>query len=357
MKPFTQFITEIRAQMTDKDAMKLLGLEPGFSTDDLKSARRKAAMSAHSDRGGSDEAMAKINNAFDTLIKGSKATAGAEKIYQDFKTRDADDQEKLKALHPVVQGTIAEKLDLPAFQAHFTKIFGEPFAASGGFGDFHTYGGRVLEYTNYNAVFQNNSKTIVMTFSVSVYMNELLRSKALSSPDAFLTMSIWSDILVNRKKIKLTQREYKMAQSSGVLSDPNVLFPADKLAKQTAKSGKSGTLKKADAVLTFKRELGAEMSVQHDGTIYAYVPMGGELKASFYRRTFMGKAMWMSGSVYRKHRTEGHFDTATFWEEPGAMHYLWNGLREVQSRKLDDPKAIVAAINQIVQGWKSKNKE
>lgn len=52
----------------------VLGVEPGVSDEDLRRARRRAAMAAHPDRGGSAETMAGINAAY-TTIMGRRRTA------------------------------------------------------------------------------------------------------------------------------------------------------------------------------------------------------------------------------------------------------------------------------------------
>lgn len=44
-----------------------LGIEPGATPEEIKSAFRRAAMKAHPDRGGSAEAMQAVNDAFNAL--------------------------------------------------------------------------------------------------------------------------------------------------------------------------------------------------------------------------------------------------------------------------------------------------
>jgi curved DNA-binding protein CbpA len=58
--------------------LEVLGLKPGrtYSPDEIKKAFRKASMKAHSDKGGSDEAMRAVLAARDALIKKSKPQRG-----------------------------------------------------------------------------------------------------------------------------------------------------------------------------------------------------------------------------------------------------------------------------------------
>lgn len=55
------------AVMTRSEAIRELGLKPGFSEKDLKSAYRKRSLETHPDKGGSDGAFIKVAEAFEVL--------------------------------------------------------------------------------------------------------------------------------------------------------------------------------------------------------------------------------------------------------------------------------------------------
>ena len=57
------------AVMTEKEALEVLGLPPGSSTDEITAAFTKLMLKVHPDSEGSDWMAAKLNQARDTLLK------------------------------------------------------------------------------------------------------------------------------------------------------------------------------------------------------------------------------------------------------------------------------------------------
>jgi DnaJ domain len=62
--------------MTDRGARSILGLPPVFTPHDLKRAYRRAAADNHPDRGGSNERMVLVNEAFE-MLSGRPAVSAA----------------------------------------------------------------------------------------------------------------------------------------------------------------------------------------------------------------------------------------------------------------------------------------
>ncbi|MCE7887174.1 MAG: molecular chaperone DnaJ [Alphaproteobacteria bacterium PRO2] len=55
--------------MTEKEALEVLGLEPGATKDQITDSYKKLMMKVHPDSEGSDWMAAKLNQARDTLLK------------------------------------------------------------------------------------------------------------------------------------------------------------------------------------------------------------------------------------------------------------------------------------------------
>ena len=62
--------------MTEEEALRILGLPPGPTADEIKAAHRRIIEQIHPDRGGSDYLAAKVNLAKDFLLKAQGRNQG-----------------------------------------------------------------------------------------------------------------------------------------------------------------------------------------------------------------------------------------------------------------------------------------
>lgn len=188
----------------------------------------------HPDRpGGSNEKMSQANAARDALKarvgNGSVGRPAGEYGQGDSQERNRaqeyrDMDEKRKAYAQVARDAANKHLNIPAFVQHFTTIFGEPFVVTK-----QEWKKENPTVASYDAQFENGARSIVLSFSIYIDYTELYRSRSIAADGSGLSMSIISDILYNRKKVKLTQSNYRMDNQYKVLSDPEQLFPAEKL--------------------------------------------------------------------------------------------------------------------------------
>jgi hypothetical protein len=353
MKSFHVFLLE--REMAYDLALKTLGLKAGFTAAELDAAHKVLLKKYHPDRNPGDkeaaEKMALANAARDALKGRSSGTAGS--YTRETPEQRADTEAKWKAYHEVALNAFAERFNAETFQQHFATIFGEPFTKTS----------RVLPFgaSAYDHAVQarmewaNLSKTIVLEMQVYISLNQLMNSKALSNPEAFLKMSITTEILNNRKKVKLTARDWQMSSEGKVLSNPETLFPAAKLKTQSAKSA-TRKMAKRDILLTFEKELGATVSSGKD--IWVYVPVG-DCKIALWRTMFMKSGSWGINAVWdkTKHEQVRVKSIAFFYESEPVMHWLWNELKAIQQHPPATAQAIAAKVDEMVELYKSKRDE
>jgi len=332
MKRFAQYLKE--ATMTAQDARTILGLGPTFNADDLKTAYRMHSRLNHPDKGGSVDKMKDINVANDVLSKMTSGTRkyGSEDGLRDWKAERAREDERKVAYAKVAMDTFENHFRPIAFSNHFGTIFGQTFThkvlkdakhGTGYFGGHDSYVSRTDEWANAD-------RTIVLAAQFTISFYEMMNKPVLSAADAenSLSVSILSDILYNRKKVKLSQQNYKSFRDSfKALSDPEVCFPAKKMKAQTSKAATSTVLNKRDILLTF----GSELEGRGDSE-WMYVPVG-EYSVCLHRAVFLRAGVWSMYHVVKKRgggtlaKIPGY---ASWFEDHTNMTALWDGLKAIQ---------------------------
>lgn len=340
MKTFHAYLLE--AKMSAQDAMKILGLSGGFSADDLKKAYRASSIANHPDRGGSTAKMQDVNVANDVLSQ--NVGAGGK-----YSTKAADNTaywEDRKAKAMAYAHVATEQFDgvfRPiVFQQHFEKALNTTFTVTRNEGGTISEPMRTaMDYITRTIEWSNEDRTIVLYLYVTVSFAEMFRHTGvmLAATDSMFSTQIQTEILYNRKKIKLTQSNYTWAKTRDAFRNPNILFPAAKLSVK-AKAASTKTLKKADVLLTFKRELNGHVV---DGE-WVYVPIA-DYVVTLHRMTFIGVGTWSCRGVYTKTKYGTGAELAdigytTVYETWEHMTPLFNMLKQLQK---DAPPAKVTA--------------
>lgn len=339
--------------MTPDEALRILGLNRNFTAADLKVAYRKASVENHPDRGGDAEKMKDINNANDVLsnIAGAKTTTASREAQwrESEESRDV----KRKVYADVAVAAFNEHFKPHAFTQQFDKAFGQSFThkVTKDPSQRESSYGYKTDYVSREDEWTNADRTIVMTARFSISFNDLLNRPVLSQADAEtgLNVSVMTDVLVNRKKVKLFQQNYKWRESYRALSDPEVMFPAKKL---TAQSGKAAAraMSKRDIMLTFSSELEGRGDDE-----WMYVPVG-DYKVALNRHVFLRVGGWAINGVYPKKGGSrlGMTTGYTSWlEAPEDMNDLWDGLKSLQRA---GTHYTVDQIVQFLNGMQDKQK-
>lgn len=322
--------------MSVPDALRLLDLRnSSYTPDQLRVAYKRMALLHHPDKGGDTLMMQKINAAYDKL---SQINGGSGDSFEDRRNRW--EQEKAKD-HEFLQFSLIKvksTIDLHAFAIHFQEIFGEPFSVSEKERENDSFADIQVE-------FHNAGRTTVLDLQVHISASER-RNTGLGTGDSGINMYISTTILHNRRKIKLTQSNYKYESDYKILSQPEILFPAKKL--KAKKDGPKGKFSKKDAVLAFQKELHAEW----DGEwLRIPLPFSDNLRLVMYRTTLMGYGSWCVNGLYRKSGRVGQPPFTSFGENERIINWLIDELKEVQ--KLSDQSAIEAKLKHMIEYYKN----
>lgn len=347
MKKFNQYLTE--QNVSYDDALKILGLQGGFSADELKTAYKKAAIANHPDKGGSVVMMQKVNGAHDTL-KRAVGTGGGRQNYADWKAkRKEDDRKDVEFLKAVVE-KVKSRMNPTTFVKHFEKIFGESFTH-----EVHEMiGGVYSSHARVTMRFSNKEHTTVLDLDITVWATERHKGGLASDSENNVTITVAPEILHNRQKIKLTKRDWGTQESDyAVLADPEKVFPTSKLM---SKKDKVGKFSKKDAYLIFEKELKASYS--GDDVKIPLPKIGPKAYINMYRLVFMRQASWAFRGISNRETTvanQGYVPLAYGYieEKRASIGWLVDNLKQIQ--KLDDIMEIKAKVDELLAKYKTNH--
>ena len=321
--------------MTVQDAERLLGLGSGFTADELKAAYKRAAVQHHPDKGGDLSTMQRINAAYDKL---SKMFAGGKQSPEDRMASYRRGREQDRVFLVAALGKVKQHLNIHAFTAHFKAIFGEEFTAKEK---------EVVEggYAAITVEFSNASRTTVLDLVAHISASERHNS-GLGTADHGINMYVSTSILHNRRKIKLSQQNYRFDHDNSILARPEEIFPSKKLAAK--KSGKLTKFSKKDVLLSFTKELHASY---RDNWLIIPVP-NTDLQIVLYRTVLMGAADWHLQGVYKKH-TLLHQVKAynSIYETEKSISWLIDHLRAVVH--MTNPEQIASKLEHLAAEYKA----
>jgi hypothetical protein len=290
MKGYSDWLNEavgakLAIKLSRKDAEAVLGLSGDWSKDDLKKAVRLAKSRAHPDKGGSAEEFNKVQAAEKTLSGSTGQTNGRV---------DWDDiNRQYQELYQQVMAELKGMMKPENFVKYFSDLFGEKFDSN-----MHemgaTRGRSTPSYAGLHFEFANGGRTKVFEFDVHVSLHDVRhdKTKAIGGTADTLayTVGITAYGYVNKRKVKMSQRDYSRSNSLKALQDPSVAFPKSKVTKDQ----KARKFSRRDMELFLKKELKAEI-----GT-YIYIPTQTDnMYIWMDRGTFMRTPYWQV-SIWEK---------------------------------------------------------
>lgn len=369
MKTLKYFLTE--REMDRDKALKIMGLPSGYTLDQLKTRRKELAKKFHTDTGGgSHTQMADVNAAYDSLDKasgGSRTTGG--RSYEMRRPSDEDRRDAItrdKAYFEVALQQFEDRVASDTFTKHFEKVFSDKFTFT-----YHTPRYSDSRYVSWNDNLQqftcdknyftaklewaNAGRTTVVVLWVNVSYTDLADQRLFSSHNLDMSLSIHYEIMHNQRKVKIAAKSYNWKADPTILTNPELLFPAKKLATKKV-ADKARKFSRRDFEATITHELRARISANGKDT-WAYIPVG-DWSICMYRNTFMGLGTWaFSGITHHNGGSNGGERIGGYksiFETEGALKWLVDHIKKIQSQhQHSNPKQIAAAVEAIQNDWEN----
>jgi hypothetical protein len=338
MKGFREFVIE----MSVADATKLLGLSTSFSDAELKSAYKKSALKNHPDRGGSEEMMKKVNDAYETLKKsgGSARKLPAENAFKKY-----DDWAKIFA--PAIKADMMASFKSDVWLKYFNSYSPTPLTVEIKSDPYY----HSNTYTGFIAEFSDAEKNTVFKFHFTTYLlNVYKKENTLGSGDLSYPLSVWMEGYHAGRKQKFKQTEYTATSDHRVLKDPTVLVPTVKIKKMFATgstSGKTKVVKKADIISHWKNKAGGD--VIGDNFVLGNYGKGRFLR--MYRFTIMRKGGYTFSTVNGKDIRP----VTTFYESQLLIDIISEIADAFKKERTDD--GFVSSVNMIVNKYKTMQED
>jgi hypothetical protein len=333
MKRFKEFLTE----MSYQDALVTLDLSSGFSGDDLKKAYKKSALKNHPDRGGSEEMMKKVNDAYDTLKK-SGGSVRLDPKDNPFKKYD----DWAKVFSPAIKAQMLASFKTDVWLKYFNSYSSAPLTVEIKSDPYY----HSNSYVGFIAEFSDAKKDTVFKFHFTTYLlNVYKNDTTLGSGDLSYPLSVWMEGYHAGRKQKFKQTEYTATSDHKILKDPKVLIPEVKIKKMFATGSTSGTVKpvkKADVISHWKNKVGGD--IIKDNFVLGNYGKGRYLRG--YRFTMMK----MSGYIFSNVNGAVIIPTTTFMESQNLIDMMTEFGNSFKNAKSDADFA--KEVNAIVKKYK-----
>lgn len=314
--------------MTVDQALQTLGLTRADlgDKDKVKKTYRQKALDAHPDRGGSEEQMKLVNQAYDILTGSSAGGAGSpadqEQKYQDFKARQKETDAKMKVVLKSMADELDQTIKLDAFKAHVEKATGKTFKATI---DKKETSYHYLIYT-IKLVSEDGLTSFDMTVHASAadvaYGKGAATLGGSGAEHVSFPISIVTTVFHDNRKVKLAAKNWKLTSDHKTLIEPEDLFPTSKLAKMMGGKDKGRKFQKRDMLLSLEKRLGAYVWSGKD--IKVTIPVG-DAWLLLFRSTWRGQAAWMTNALYSSKnggKSLSHVTFGTFEESEATIEFL-----------------------------------
>ena len=291
-KKYKRFFKE--KELSVSDAKIIFGITEIPNEDDLKVLYRDLSKKYHPDLGGDIEKMQDINNAYEVL----KKNTGIKSSKIDWNEINKKWTERNKREFKNMERIFKTSFNIDKLLKYLQQFINEPLQYS----IDYLKESQVREWTssffNYKVTVEifNMERTTVffLNYWLSYNFNDSggLSYDNVNETDILYKVDVLANIYHNKRKEKLSKRDYRWNVGSKTITDYENIFPKVKLVKIF--SGKSKKpFKKSDFLLGLEREL----NYNSDGNNYFIYILGKQTYFNLYRTVFMKTPMYTVGAL------------------------------------------------------------
>lgn len=344
-------LKRLLVEITFDQALKALNLSKSDVGDaaKIKQAFRQAALKAHPDKGGSNEAMRDVNDAYELLQKqggrrssfDSSADRAAE--FERMKRDSEERKAKEKEIGNKVLESLKSKINYNAFVKYFNSIYNDIFVHKI-FNERPSPRETWITSAGFVAEFSNPDRSIVFLIEFSASLSDATSTGSIGSGvgNVSYPLAVRAYGFYNNKKLKITQRDYNKTTNHDVLSSPEIAFPKAKLEKFKGTSV-TKVFKKADMITYLVNKL----NMPWDGEDARIRDTPKSISIVFIRSVFMKTPAWQL-VVYENSKSIRQIPTVLLPETIESAQAIEVLVKAV--KKTDDPEQI----KEICKDWATK---
>ena len=330
MNRYESYLREVR--MTGDEAAKILGLSDKATAEDVKTAYRKASMANHPDRGGSVEKMQDVNAAYAVLKNGYGG--GAAKSYQSYAAEAAARREEYAAMCKNAKDYFVNTFNTTAFVDYFEKLIGKKFTVDAKSSSNDSYAHAIWTFTSEDSETWFKVSLSAYFATIKQARDSMLGGRPDMAPIPFYAEV---DFMTNNRKQTIKKRDYSTKVDAKVFTDPEILFPKDKIAKGVKNTTSKFARRHFDTALKAKFPT---MSIQ--GSDYFFKTSAG-MEIHMFRTTFLRQAGYSINTIRAADKTKGRPSLFTIPETEAALILLVDLLKSIDN--LPTVAAVEAQIN------------
>jgi len=341
----------VEAVMSVEQALKIFGLNSadiGKDANILKQKYKQLSLINHPDRGGSNDKMAELNNAYELLGKAKFSSTG----HSGVKGFDREESyRRYREVGAAVKLQILAKFKPEAFIKHFESL--DPAGRKYHFtlkDSFPKEKDRSPYSAGFSGEFSTQDRDTIFEFNVSANLTNVIHGNdgKLGYGDISYTLYVTAYGVHGSKRQKLAQQDYKSTKDHASLYKPEMSYPKAKLDKIFSGSTNDRKFSKRDMLAVLKSKLHADVIDSKE----ANIPLKDDYKLSIYRITFMGTAMWGMHGLYKKYKKINGGPVMSLPETEEIVKWLEHLTKLMKAAKDEDEMSDI-----LTKECEHKNKE